>query len=319
MSSEEELLRLQKILAAVIVIVALSVGVGGFGDFAAWHGIEYKETTNRIDDYGEYGSQSTSKLTFTLKEIEYEYESTDNDGDTYDDSQNFDYGEYGIFEELEKTMPNIEKGGYLVIILIVFVIWRLQEMKAETSEEIRTIVFNQMTNALKAAGVVVVLVSLYYFQGSGFEDDFDVAFTSEEEGIVSADCDEAWINKPEFKWSGTSKFSYDNMDCPDASYYYTDTGSGEFDISPKSGFYLFVGSAILLFWAFQILSKSQFTTFSVPSVPNIPVQGMAVNPPPPFMENKPVVHRKVTVQRKKETTYQEPEISVMAIPEDEND
>ena len=89
-------------------------------------------------------------------------------------------------------------------------------------------------------------------------------------------------------------------------------------------FFKKTSSVRLSFWtfggaAFQILSKSQFATFSVPSVPNIPVQGMAVNPPPPFMENKPVVHRKVTVQRKKETTYQEPEISVMAIPEDEND
>ena len=43
MNSEEELLRLQKILAATVVMVALSVGVGGFSDFAAWHEIEYNE------------------------------------------------------------------------------------------------------------------------------------------------------------------------------------------------------------------------------------------------------------------------------------
>ena len=313
MSSEEEIVKIQKIMVAAAVMVALSLGVGGFSDFAAWQEIEVTETATYGDySYDEYSYERTQKFLFSLKEIEYDYSETDSDGDSYDSSQNIDYGEYGVFEKLEKTMPNIEKGGYLVIILIAFVIWRLQEMKSETSEEIRTIVFKQMTNALKAAGIVVVLSSLYS-QGSSFEDDFDIAFTSEEEGILGGDCDEAWINKPQFEWSGTAKYSFDNTDC-DSSYWVYDAGSGKVDFSRGSGVYLFVCSAILLFWAFRLLSKSQFDSFTVPSVPDILNQRLDMKPKSPFKENEVD-----TYKRNNQTVYNQPEMSIMAIPEDEED
>ena len=313
MGSEEEIVKIQKIMVAAAVMVALSLGVGGFSDFAAWQEMEISETTN-YGDYSddEYGYQITWEFVFTLEEVELEYGETDSDGDSYDSSQNIDYGEYGVFEKLEKTMPNIEKGGYLVIILIAFVIWRLQEMKSETSEEIRTIVFKQMTNALKVAGIVVVLASLYS-QGSSFEDDFDTAFTSEEDGLLGIDCDEAWTNKPKFEWSGTAKYSYDNTDCEN-SYWNYDTGSGEVDFSRGSGLYLFVCSAILLFWAFQLLSKSQFDSFTVPSVPDVLNQIQEMKPKSPFKENEVDAYKS-----NNQTVYYQPEISRMAIPEDEED
>jgi hypothetical protein len=323
MSSEEELLRLQKILAAAIVIVALSVGVGGFDTLKIWYQLDLTETQT---DYDGWDIDEESELKFSLEGLEIEYSRTTdyNDGSessSTSESYDVDYGEDGIFEETESAMANIQRGGYLVAALILFVIWKLQEMKAETNEEIRGEIITQIRNALKGAGALVALILLYYLSGAGLEDDFDALFIGETDGdyyssYFGIDCEAAWNNKPQFEWNGKSKFSYDDDICPDNSYPIY--GSGEMDASLKLGFFAFAGSLVPIYFAFSNINP-QLVLFSVPSVPNIPVQGMAVNPPPSFVENKPVVHRKVTVQRKKETTYQEPEISVMAIPEDEND
>ena len=323
MSSEEELLRLQKILAAAVVVVALSVGVGGVGSFETWYQIDADSSE---EDSSGNTETSKNKIRFTLEglEVEYEDNSYDSyDGSTYTDSEtvDVDYGEFGIFEESEGVMANLQRGGYLVAALILFVVWRLQEMKAETSEEVRGEIITQIRNALKGAGALVSLIMLYYLFGGGMEDDFDDFFIGkDDDGYYQSffvDCSASWDNKPEFGWSGSSKFDYDDRNCADSGTY-SDYGSGEMDFSLRLGFFAFAGSLVPIYFAFSNINP-QLVTFSVPSVPNIPVQGMTINPPPPFVESKPVVHRKVTVQRKKETTYQEPEISVMAIPEDEND
>jgi len=322
MNSEEELLRLQKILAATVVIVVLSVGVGGFDTLKIWYQLDVDYSD--IDSDGDT-TTSKSEFKFTLEGFEVEYDDTyyysySGNTDTDSGSVELDYGQQEIFEESEGVMVNIQRGGYLVAALILFVIWRLQEMKAETSEEVRGEIITQIRNALKGAGALVAFILLYYLSGAGLEDDFDAFFIGEMDGdyystFFGIECESAWIDKPEFQWYGKSEFSYDDSDCAE---YYSISGAGEMDASPKLGLFAFAGSLVPIYFAFSNINP-QLVSFSVPSVPNIPTQGMAMNPPPSFMENKPVVPRKTTVQRKKETTYKEPETSIMAIPEDEND
>ena len=164
MSSEEELLRLQKILAAAVVVVALSVGIGGFDTLKIWYQLDLTETQT---DYDGWDIDEESELKFSLEGLEIEYSRTTdyNDGsESYSTSESYDvdYGEDGIFEETESAMANIQRGGYLVAALILFVIWKLQEMKAETNEEIRGEIITQIRNALKGAGALVALILLYY-------------------------------------------------------------------------------------------------------------------------------------------------------------
>ena len=244
MSTEQEILRLQQILGIGVVCIALSFGLGGFDNFSVWHEWEVDENVERTDDYGDYSSSDIVTLEFTIKEIELSYKSVDSDGDKDSNSQDIDYGEYDLFEELEKSMPNIEKGGYLTIALLGFAIWKIQQMKTEVDEEIRKIAFTQIINALKGAGIVVIVVLLYYYQGNGFEDDFDDFFLSEENSVVY--CNDAWKKEPEFEWSGDSKFSYDNTECEDMTYYTTNEGDGEITFTPKAGFFLFVGLFFIL-------------------------------------------------------------------------
>ena len=321
MSSEEEIVKIQKIMVAAAVMVALSIGVGGFDTINTWYQLDIDYTA--ADSDGDTIA-SKNELKFSLEGFTVEYEDVNYynyDGSTETDSESFDldYGDQGIFEESEDAGANIQRGGYLITVLILFIIWKLQEMKSETSEEVREETITQIRNALKGAGALVVLVLLYYLSGAGLEDDFDSFFIGETDGdyyysFFSMDCEAAWIDKPEFQWSGSSEFSYNDADCAD---YYSTVGEGEMDFSLKLGFFAFAGSLVPIYFSFNNINP-QLVSFSVPSVPNIPAQGMAVNPNP-FAENKPVVPRKVTVQRKKKTEYQEPDVSVMAIPEDEED
>jgi hypothetical protein len=276
MSSDQEILRLQQILGIGLVCIALSLGLGGFDNFSIWHEWEIDEEVQRTDSYGDDHSSDTITFEFTIKEVEYSYKHVDSDGDSDGSSIDIDYGEYDLFEELEKSMPNIEKGGYLVIVLLGFILWKLQQMKTETNEEIRKIAFTQMINALKGAGVVVVVVLLYYYQGSGFEDDFDEFFL--EDGGV-AYCDDAWKNEPEFQWSGGSKYRYDNTECDEMTFYDTYEGTGKIDFTPKIGFFLFAGSLIPIFLAFSsVNSNTQLISFATPNVPVL--QSQIINEQP---------------------------------------
>lgn len=312
MNTEQELLRLQQILGIGVVCIALSLGLGGFDNFSVWHEWEVDEDVQRIDDYGDYSSSETVTFEFTIKQIEYSYKGTDSDGDSDSSSIDIDYGEYDLFEELEKSMPNIEKGGYLVIVLLGFILWKLQQMKAETNEEIRKIAFTQMINALKGAGIVVVVALLYYYQGSGFEDDFDEFFLSEENSVVY--CNDAWQKEPEFQWSGDSKFSYDNTECEDMTYYSSHEGDGEIKFTPKAGFFLFAGSLAPILLAFSSLnSNTQFVSFSKPNVPTI--QSQITNEQPALEIKNPFTPKK----QNEKATYSNPEASVIAIPEDNED
>ena len=50
MSSDQEILRLQQILGVGFVCIALSLGLGGFDNFSAWHEWEMNEGIEREDD-----------------------------------------------------------------------------------------------------------------------------------------------------------------------------------------------------------------------------------------------------------------------------
>jgi len=315
MSSDQEILRLQQILGVAFVCIALSLGLGGFDNFSAWHEWEMNEKIEREDDYGDYGRTEKTTFVFTLEELNLEWEVDYNDGDSDSSSQDIDYGEYDLFEELEKSMPNIQKGGYLAIALLGFVIWKLQQMKTEVDEEIRKLTFTQIINALKGAGVVVALVLLYHYQNGALEDDFDDFFSE-----TSVDCDDAWINEPEFEWSGDSKFSYDNLQCEDASDYYTKDGdNADIDFKIKTGFFLFASSLAPIFLVFNSLnSNTQLVSFSTPNVPNI--QSPITNEQPKLGIKNPFAPKKVIRNADDyDTKYRNPDASVMAIPEDEDD
>ena len=313
MSSDQEILRLQQILSIGLVCIALSLGLGGFDNFSAWHEWNVDETTTTDGNYEEYDK---TVFTFTLKQIELEWESSDNEDYSDSTSQDIDYGEYDLFEELEKSMPNIEKGGYLVIALIGFILWKLQQMKTETNEEIRKIAFTQMINALKGAGVVVIVVSLYYYQGNGFEDDFDEFFLSEDNSVVY--CDDAWQKEPEYAWSGDIKYRYDNTECEEMTYYSTYEGTGKIEVTPKIGFFLFAGSLAPILLAFNSFnSNPQLISFSKPTVPTI--QSQITNEQPALKIKNPFAPKKVIKKQNKKATYSNPEASVMALPEDNED
>jgi len=317
MSSDQEILRLQQILSVGLVCIALSLGLGGFDNFSVWHEWEVEEDVQRTDDYGDYSSSDTVTFEFTIKQLEYSYKSIDSDGDKDSNSQDIDYGEYDLFEELEKSMPNIEKGGYLTIALLGFVIWKLQQMKTEIDEEIRKIAVTQIINALKGAGIVVVVVLLYYYQGNGFEDDFDDFFLSEDNSVVY--CDDAWKKEPEFEWSGDSKFSYDNLECEDMTYYNSHEGDGEINFTPKAGFFLFAGSLAPILLAFSSLnSNTHLVSFSKPNVPD--VQSPITSEQPNLGIKNPFAPKKVIRNADDyDKKYRNPDASVMAIPEDEDD
>ena len=179
------------------------------------------------------------------------------------------------------------------------------------SQQIRKIAFTQIINALKGAGVVVALVLLYHYQNGALEDDFDDFFSDNN----SIDCDDAWINEPEFEWSGDSKFSYDNLRCDDASDYYTKDGdNADIDFKIKTGFFLFAGSLAPILLAFNLFnSNPQLVSFSKPNVPTI--QSQITNEQPALEIKNPFAPKK----QNEKATYSNPEASVIAIPEDNED
>ena len=90
------------------------VGVGGVGSFETWYQIDADSSE---EDSSGNTETSKNKIRFTLEglEVEYEDNSYDSyDGSTYTDSETVDadYGEFGIFEESEGVMANIQRGGY---------------------------------------------------------------------------------------------------------------------------------------------------------------------------------------------------------------
>ena len=319
MSSEEEIIKMQQVLAASVILIALSIGIGGFESFETWYQINMEETST---DYDNWDISEDDELKFSLEGIKIEWSRTTdyNDGtDPYSNSgsEDIDYGEEGVFEESENSMANVQRGGYVALALILFIIWKLQEMKTETSEEVREETIIQIKNVLKGAGALIALILLYYLSGGGLEEDFDALYIGEaEDGYYSSyftiDCKDAWINKPEFGWSGDSKFKYDDTDCPDNNYPIS--GSGKMDFSLKLGFFAFAGSLIPLYFVFNSLKlKQNFASFSVPSVPNIPNQNQEINTHSPFEQEL-----SGTNNGNEQTVYNQPEISTIAIPEDED-
>ena len=320
MSSEEEVIKLQKILAASVILVALSIGLGGFESFQTWYqiGIDLTE-----EDYDGDISQADYEFKFNHDGFDYKIDETTNyiDGDTYSDSysDNIDYGDNDIFEESKDPMKNIQRGGYLVLGLILFVIWKLQEIKTESSEEIRIEIIDQISKAIKGAGALIVIISLYFIFGGAMEEDFENFFvgSTDEDGDYRSffglyDCENGWIDKPEFKWMGNSKVKYDESVC-DSSYW--DMGEAKIESSLKLGFFSFLGSLAPIYFVFNNINLNQnFASFSVPSVPNIPNQGQEIKPYSPFKENKVEAYK-----ANEKTVYNQPEISTMAIPEDEDD
>ena len=321
MSSEQEILRLQQIAVAGIVLISLSIGIGGFESIETWHQIEIEH--DESDDDGDT-SDANFDMIFSLGGWELSmdvttYYSYDDSTDSYSNSVDYDYGEANAFEESENAMANVQRGGYLAVALLIFALWKLQEMKTETTNEVREVAFKQIKQALQVAGVVILAILLYYYQASAFEEDFDKLFAStneeddDEGNFFGVECDAAWTNKPEFEWSGTTKYKYDEGNCPENSW--NEVGDGEFDISPGMGFFAFAAALIPIYLVFNGL-KPRLMSFSVPSIPSVPVQVMEANKPPPitppsFVENDLPITRR-------ETAYQKPDISVMAIPEDED-
>jgi len=175
---------------------------------------------------------------------------------------------------------------------------------------------------LKGAGVVVALVLLYHYQNGAFEDDFDDFFSDNN----SIDCDDAWINEPEFEWSGDSKFSYDNLECSTNedgeeyySYYTKDENNADLDFKIKTGFFLFAGSLAPIFLAFSSLnSNTHLVSFSKPNVPD--VQSPITSEQPNLGIKNPFAPKKVIRNADDyDKKYRNPDASVMAIPEDEDD
>jgi len=62
MNAEQEILRLQQILGIGVVCIALSLGLGGFDNFSAWHEWDVDETVTTDDNYDE-----SDKTVFTFK------------------------------------------------------------------------------------------------------------------------------------------------------------------------------------------------------------------------------------------------------------
>ena len=178
MSSEQEILRLQQIAVAGIVLISLSIGIGGFESIETWHQIEIEH--DESDDDGDT-ADANYDLKFYLEGWELSvdvtsYTSYDDSTDSHSSSMDYDYGDVNAFEESESAMANVQRGGYLAVVLLIFIVWKLQEMKTETSDEVREVAFKQIKQALQVAGVVILAVLLYYYQASAFEEDFDKLF-----------------------------------------------------------------------------------------------------------------------------------------------
>ena len=242
MSSEEEIIKMQKVLAASVILIALSIGIGGFESFETWYQIDIEDEATYDDGYSDDGNYI---LKFNLEgfEVEADVTSYDNSGsETYTDrdSVDLDYGENDIYEESENSMKNIQRVGYLVLALILFMIWKFQELKSEVSEEIRSEIFEQVDKCMKGAGTLVVIGLLYFVFGGFAEEDYDDFYVgkSDSDGyyynFFGVECEEGWDNKPEFSWTGNSNFKYDDSICPDV--YYSMAGDGQIKSSLKLGF-----------------------------------------------------------------------------------
>ena len=318
MNSEKEIIKLQKILAASVTLISLSIGVGGFETFTTWYQIDLEETSR---DYDDWNIEQDSEFKFTLEgfEVEWSRKTDKNDGtDPYSNSgsEDVNYGEEELFEESESAMANMQRGGYLALGLILFVLWKLQEMKAEINEEVKKKTIIEMKKALKGAGALVTLILLYYLSGTALEEDFDAIYIGETENdyyssYFGIECKAAWINEPEFELSGNSKFSYDDSYCPDNDYPIS--GSGEMDFSLKLGFFAFASSLVPIYFSFNNINP-QITSFSVSSLPNIPSQNQERKPQTPFKEKKVEDYH-----ANENIVYTQPERSTIAIPEDKDD
>ena len=319
MSSEEEVVKMQKVLAASVILIALSVGLGGFETFETWYQLDIEDRSEDSDG-DSYDSDVVWK--FTLDSISYDTESTEiYSGETYDysDSGDIDYGENEVFEESENPIKNIQRGGYLALGLILFLIWKLQEIKTESSEEVRTEILDQIDKIMKGTGSLIIIIIFYFIFGGFMEEDFEDIFVGNTDSDgdyrnwFGIDCEEAWDDKPEFEWIGSSKLKYDDSVCPGTTYWYD--GSGEIENSLKLGFFAFLGSLGPLYFVFNSINQNMnFASFSVPSVPNIPNQNQEMKPYSPFKENKVEDYG-----ANQNTVYTQPEVSTIAIPEDEDD
>ena len=322
MSSEEEIVKIQKILAASVILIALSLGIGGFEAFKTWYQIGVEDSS--VSSSGTI-SDDNIEVIFSLDEISLEIdENTVYDGEPSSDSYTFevDYGENSIYKESENMVKNVERGGYLVLGLILFVIWKLQEIKTESSEEIRNEIIEQINKVMKGTCALIAVISLYFLFGGAMEEDFDGWFigTSESDeygdsywNFFGVDCESGWIDKPKFEWMGDSKVKYDDSGCPDV--YLSYAGEAKIESSLKIGFFSFVGSLAPLYFVFSSISLNpNLGSFSVPSVPDIQNQRQDMKLKSPFKENEVD-----TYKRNNQTVYNQPEMSIMAIPEDEED
>ena len=189
MSSEEEIVKIQKILAASVILIALSLGIGGFETFKTWYQLDIDSTE---EDYDGDVTEGDFTLKFHHEGFDYEADTTTTysyDGEVYSDSysDDIDYGYNEIYENSEDSMKNIQRGGYLVLGLILFVIWKLQEIKTESSEEVRSEIIEQIDKVMKGTGALIVLISLYFIFGGSMEEDFDKEFvgSTDSDGYYS--------------------------------------------------------------------------------------------------------------------------------------
>ena len=321
MSSEEDVEKMQKILAASVILIALSLGIGGFETFKTWYQLDIDSTE---EDYDGDVTEGDFTLKFHHEGFDYEADTTTTysyDGEVYSDSysDDIDYGYNEIYENSEDSMKNIQRGGYLVLGLILFVIWKLQEIKTESSEEVRSEIIEQIDKVMKGTGALIVLISLYFIFGGSMEEDFDdfIVGSTDSDGyygnFFSVDCAEGWVNEPKFEWIGKDNARWDDSVCTDNSYWYV--GEAKIENSLKIGFFSFVGSLAPLYFVFSSISLNpNLGSFSVPSVPDIQNQRQDMKLKSPFKEKEIDAYNS-----NNQTVYNQPEISRMAIPEDEED
>lgn len=267
-TTTEEIRRFQILLGSSLLISLLIAGFADLEILNTWFEVEIEEETYSYYD----GSTTNSEQEIIFQSSELEVTFTDSDGDS--DDQTLDYGEYGVFEEVEDVMKNLTRLLYLTVLALGVLIWKLETFRSDAAylpsipgtdtfsmdnvsqDKIDVEKVEEFRKIAIAAIVLLALCPLYFFFSfpNAAEDDYRELLDGSvycESGSNAA----AWKDEFEFKWSGKSEYSYDETLCSNDPY---DRASGDASFSAGISFYaslLVVIPAFIVFRGLEELGK----------------------------------------------------------------
>ena len=351
---QERLESLQKIMIAASFLALLSI-YGGTGFGGVWYGYDFDGNISDGEEQGDYGTdvETEGSYEYLLKEVEgvvsmegfYAGQDVDErDKDTYD------YGDNDCNcrdrEDVMKNTINLAYLGFvssLVLLAIIYQLLRDSEglarlLKLDQYGGTETLVTNVQRLSFVAAGAC--LLSAAYFALSypdAWDEDTEVFDEWDEDPVFMEDTHQEW-NDESYLISADVKFG---------------PGIGWFLMIASGLANVWVANELKN--NFPVQAGMGNTRSPINAPPLITPPSSLITPPssflkkelvpPPFAEKKePIapeekkkIAKKKTVAKKppppkkkkstsikkappkKETEYQEPDVSVMAIPEDEGD